>query len=98
LVSNLIPQAPDSGAIMLIDVRDPQDIVGLFAGEDKGEKPLNIHKDVACWYSQVFKAAFNSRFKEGETQQYTLSDAARRTVRLLIHVSRAVLLKTAFIN
>lgn len=72
---------------MLIDIRDPQDIVGLFAGADEGEKPMNIHKDVACWYSPVFKAAFNSQFLEGENQTYHLEDANRRTVRLLIHVN-----------
>ncbi|KAE9381284.1 hypothetical protein N431DRAFT_392327 [Stipitochalara longipes BDJ] len=64
---------------------NPQDVVGLYAGVDHGEKPLNIHKDVACFYSPVFKAAFNSQFIEGEEQKYRLEDASPRTVRLLIH-------------
>ncbi|PMD39677.1 hypothetical protein L207DRAFT_583537 [Hyaloscypha variabilis F] len=66
---------------------DPQDVVGLYAGEDRGEKPLNIHKDVACFYSPVFKAAFNSQFIEGEEQKCRLEDTNPRTVRLLIHGS-----------
>lgn len=72
---------------MLIPNRDPQDVVGLYAGEDRGEKALNIHKDIACFYSPVFKAAFNSQFIEGEEQKYRLEDASPRAVRLLIHVS-----------
>ncbi|KAF8848134.1 hypothetical protein BDZ45DRAFT_539644, partial [Acephala macrosclerotiorum] len=61
------------------------DIVTLFAAEDESAKPLKIHKDVACHYSPVFKAAFNSKFTEGETQTYKLEDVGQRTVRLLIH-------------
>jgi hypothetical protein len=72
--------------------RDPENIVKLYAGEDETEKPLSLHKQVACYYSPVFKAAFNSRFKEGETQTYKLEEATQRAVRLLIHVSTASLL------
>ncbi|CZR51148.1 uncharacterized protein PAC_01023 [Phialocephala subalpina] len=64
---------------------DPENIVTLFAAEDESAKPLKIHKDVACHYSPVFKAAFNSRFTEGETQTYKLEDVGQKTVRLLIH-------------
>ncbi|KAE9376510.1 hypothetical protein N431DRAFT_332035 [Stipitochalara longipes BDJ] len=35
------------------------------------EKVL-LHKDFLCYYSPFFNAAFNSRFKEGLTQQMTL--------------------------
>jgi hypothetical protein len=73
--------------VLIARNRDPQDVVGLYAGEGRGEKPLNIHKDVACFYSPVFKAAFNSQFIEGEEQKYRLEDTNPRTVRLLIHVS-----------
>lgn len=68
-------------------IRDPEDIVTLFAAKDESGKPLKVHKDVACHYSPVFKAAFNSKFTEGETQTYKLEDVGQRTVRLLIHVS-----------
>ena len=35
--------------------RDPQDVVGLYAGVDHGEKPLNVLKDVACFTRQFSK-------------------------------------------
>ena len=79
-------------AIYLTCDRDPEDVVKLYAGEDETQKPLNLHKQIACYYSPVFKAAFNSQFKEGETQTYKLSDTGQRAVRLLIHVSTASLL------
>jgi hypothetical protein len=79
-------------AIYLTCDRDPENVVKLFAGEDETQKPLNLHKQVACYYSPVFKAAFNSQFKEGETQTYKLEDAGQRAVRLLIHVSTSSLL------
>jgi hypothetical protein len=34
-----------------------------------------IQKEVAVLYSQVFKAAFNSDFVEGQTQTYNLEGA-----------------------
>lgn len=33
---------------------------------------FSIHKDFICHYSPFFKAAFNSNFKEGQTQEITL--------------------------
>jgi hypothetical protein len=59
--------------LYLTHSRDPEDIVKLYAGEDETEKPLSVHKQVACYYSPVFKAAFNGRFEEGETRANTLS-------------------------
>ncbi|KAL2072754.1 hypothetical protein VTL71DRAFT_12097 [Oculimacula yallundae] len=53
---------------------DPEDIVTLIAGEDLSEKPMNVHKEVACHYSPVLKAAFNRRFQEGESQTYRIED------------------------
>jgi hypothetical protein len=79
-------------AIYLTSNRDLEDVVKLYASEDETEKPLSLHKQVACYYSPVFKAAFNSKFKEGVTQTYKLEDATQRAVRLLIHVSTASLL------
>lgn len=56
------------------------------------DKPLNVHKEVACYYSPVFRAAFNSKFKEGTGQWYRLEDVGSRgdgvdVVKLMIHVS-----------
>ncbi|TVY34856.1 hypothetical protein LSUB1_G005412 [Lachnellula subtilissima] len=48
---------------------------------------LISHRELACYYSPVFKAAFNSRFVGGETQTYGLDDVRPAVARLLIHVS-----------
>lgn len=44
-----------------------------------------VHKDYACHYSPVLKAALNSQFIEGQTQTYTLEDVEMSTGKLLIH-------------
>jgi hypothetical protein len=53
-----------SFAIYLTCNRDPEDVVKLYAGEDETQKPLSLHKQIACYYSPVFKAAFNSLRRE----------------------------------
>ncbi|TVY15074.1 hypothetical protein LARI1_G006127 [Lachnellula arida] len=64
-----------------------QDTVTIRAGDAATGRDLIAHRDLACYYSPVFKAAFNSRFIEGETQKYTLEDVSPAVARLLIHVS-----------
>lgn len=61
--------------------------VTLLAAGDKDAKPLEIHREVVCYYSPIFRAASNSRLKEGETQEYRIEDTSRKLVKLLIHVS-----------
>ncbi|TVY73309.1 hypothetical protein LSUE1_G005522 [Lachnellula suecica] len=66
--------------------RDPKDVVTIQAGNDEtGKEVLIVHKAIACYYSAVFKAAFNSVFVEVATQVYTLEDVSPGLVRLLIH-------------
>lgn len=37
-------------------------------------KKFLVHKSFVCYHSPVLKAAFNSKFEEGETQTYKLAD------------------------
>lgn len=50
---------------------------------DNPEKFM-VHKEVACYHSPVFDAAFNSEFIEGQTQAYRLDDTTPRAFRLLV--------------
>lgn len=43
-----------------------------------------MHKEVACYHSPVFNAAFNSDFIEGQTQTYRLEDTTTRAFKLLV--------------
>ncbi len=62
-------------------------MVILEAVNDESQKSQKVHRDVACHYSPIFKAAFNSNFVEGQTQTYRLEDVSQQTVKSLIHVS-----------
>jgi hypothetical protein len=62
--------------------RKPNQMVTLYAG-DSGEA-FTVHKEFACHYSPVLKAAFNSNFVEGQTQTYRLQETTERAVRLLV--------------
>jgi len=47
---------------------------------------FQVHKDFACHYSPVFRAAFeNDRFIEGETQTYTLVDVKQGVFHHLVN-------------
>jgi hypothetical protein len=48
-------------------------------------KKFIVHKEFACYYSPVFKAAFNSDFYEGQTQTYRIFDTPESAVCLLVH-------------
>lgn len=45
-------------------------MVTIYVGPER--KAFRVHKEVACLYSPVLRAAFNSNFIEGQTQTYTL--------------------------
>lgn len=42
-----------------------------------------VHKEFAIYHSPVLKAAFNSNFIEGKTQEYGLHDINEEVARLL---------------
>ncbi|KAE9374856.1 hypothetical protein N431DRAFT_481996 [Stipitochalara longipes BDJ] len=59
----------------------PTEMVTFLVG--KNEERFNVHKEFACHYSPVLKAAFNSNFIEGQTQTYRLEDMRPSAFRLL---------------
>jgi hypothetical protein len=63
--------------------RKPNQVVTLYAGDNN--EVFTVHKEFACHYSPVLKAAFNSNFIEGHTQTYRLQETTKRAVRLLVH-------------
>ncbi|KAL3417828.1 ankyrin repeat-containing protein [Phlyctema vagabunda] len=50
----------------------------------KREEAFFVHREVACHYSPVFRAAFNSLFAEGMTQMYRMEDVTPQTFKLLL--------------
>lgn len=48
-----------------------------------GEQRFTIHKDFACHYSPVLRAAFNGPFIEGQTQEYRFQDTTEGAVHQL---------------
>ena len=64
---------------------NPNSFVTLIAGQDDNSKSCGVHKDFACHYSPVLKAAFASSFVEGQTQTYKLPDATEEATALLVH-------------
>ncbi|KAL2072756.1 hypothetical protein VTL71DRAFT_12099 [Oculimacula yallundae] len=64
---------------------NPTDFVTLIAGDGETAKEFGVHKDFACHYSPVLKAAFHSSFVEGRTQVYKLPEYDEDIVKLLVH-------------
>ncbi|TVY41602.1 hypothetical protein LOCC1_G007766 [Lachnellula occidentalis] len=60
----------------------PAQLVTFKIGPDLTE--FVVHKEFACHYSPVLKAAFESEFIEGQTQTYTLDDTTEGAFRMLV--------------
>lgn len=56
----------------------------FYIGKGENMKEFVIHKEFACHYSPVFKAAFNSGFIEDQTQTYQLADTNPQVFQLLV--------------
>jgi hypothetical protein len=52
--------------------------------ETTQEQTFLIHKDFICYYSEFFAAAFNGKFKEGQTQSMNLDDIDPDAFALLV--------------
>jgi len=68
----------------LIISRNSHELVTLLVGKGTNVKKFVLHKDFACYYSPVFKAAFNGNFIEGQTQEYHLEDVSEETAQFLV--------------
>ncbi|KAN0103412.1 hypothetical protein V8E51_011725 [Hyaloscypha variabilis] len=62
----------------------PVELVTFIVSKDGVEETFPVHKEHACYYSPVLKAAFNSDFIEGQTQTYRLEDTNPKIFSLLI--------------
>ncbi|TVY34944.1 hypothetical protein LSUB1_G007432 [Lachnellula subtilissima] len=60
-------------------------VVTILAGSGEKEEKFIVHKQFACHYSPLFKAAFESGFIEGQTQTYKLDDVEPKFVQVLLH-------------
>jgi hypothetical protein len=69
--------------LVLIINSKTDEFVTLFAGDNP--QKFVVHKEFACHYSPVLKAAFNSNFIEGQTQTYRLEDTSVDALRLLLY-------------
>ncbi|KAG4412671.1 hypothetical protein IFR04_014174 [Cadophora malorum] len=63
---------------------DGKSLVTFMFGPDPNPTEFLIHKEVVCQQSEVLAAAFNSGFKEGQTQTYRLEDTTDRGFRLFM--------------
>ncbi|KAI4738499.1 hypothetical protein E4T50_11054 [Aureobasidium sp. EXF-12298] len=67
---------PSTGAVSTPDKKASaehfQGIVTLIVGKEK--KAYNLHKDLLCFYSDYFRAAFNGSFKEAAERKLELPD------------------------
>ncbi|KAE9374854.1 hypothetical protein N431DRAFT_372796, partial [Stipitochalara longipes BDJ] len=62
----------------------PNEMVTFLIGKAGSEEPFSVHKEFACYYSPVLKAAFDSSFIEGQTQIYRLEDVNSIAFRLFV--------------
>ncbi|KAN0103457.1 hypothetical protein V8E51_011770 [Hyaloscypha variabilis] len=78
-------ERPDAQAknakTLLPNFSQPTEMVTFLVGKD--EERFSVHKEFACHYSPVLKAAFDSNFIEGQTQTYPLQDMLPSAFRLL---------------
>ncbi|KAH0009655.1 hypothetical protein KCU78_g10623, partial [Aureobasidium melanogenum] len=70
---------PSSGAVSTPDkqltTEHFQDTVNLIVGKNK--KAYTLHKDLLCFYSNYFRAAFNGSFKEAAERKLELPDVEK---------------------
>ncbi|TVY73265.1 hypothetical protein LSUE1_G005767 [Lachnellula suecica] len=72
------------------DVQNENNETGVESFNEKNrehrkiETKFIVHKEIACHYSPVWNAAFNSSFIEGQTQIYRLEDTTARAFKLLV--------------
>jgi len=61
------------------------EFVTLVAGKGESSEEFGVHKEFACHYSPVLRAAFKSSFVVGRTQTYRFEEVAIDIVRLLVN-------------
>ncbi|KAK0126628.1 hypothetical protein ONS95_008214 [Cadophora gregata] len=66
-------------------ISNPASMVTLTTGSGHSIKNFVVHKNFACHYSPVLRAAFDSNFIEGQTQVYHFQDTEETVVILLVN-------------
>ena len=69
-------------SIELISYEEPQKIVYVKVGED--QQRFGINKDLICFHSPSFRAAFDGSFQEATTTEVTLGTTDAKTFGLLV--------------
>jgi len=72
---------------VLIDLLSskPQQFVTIIVSKASTEQKFVIHKELICFHSPFFNAAFNGKFIEGETQEMRMDDVDEETFGQLVH-------------
>ncbi|KAH7417491.1 hypothetical protein BKA64DRAFT_636849 [Cadophora sp. MPI-SDFR-AT-0126] len=78
-------RSPASKSKTRATISNPTSMATLTTGSGHSIKQFVVHKDFACHYSPVLKAAFNSNFLEGRTQVYHLDDVEEEVGSLLVN-------------
>ncbi|CZR51139.1 uncharacterized protein PAC_01014 [Phialocephala subalpina] len=65
------------------DFSEPALTVAFFVTENGKTEKLLVHKEHACYYSPIFKAALNSSSQEGRTGEYGVEGTTLRAFKLL---------------
>ncbi|KAK0100251.1 hypothetical protein ONS96_007534 [Cadophora gregata f. sp. sojae] len=66
-------------------ISNPASMVTLTTGSGDSIKNFVVHKDFACHYSPVLRAAFNSNSIEGQTQVYHFQNTEEKVVILAVN-------------
>ncbi|KAF8851444.1 hypothetical protein BDZ45DRAFT_695896 [Acephala macrosclerotiorum] len=74
----------EASSSVLIDPSDPGGIVKLLVGGRKKPTEFIVHKEMACYNSPVFKAAFDAPVNGDRCQVYKLPHIDKETARLLL--------------
>lgn len=57
-------------------------MITISVGQGEDVPKFKVHKEFAIYHSPALKAAFNSSFVEGQTQEYCLHDINEEVARL----------------
>jgi hypothetical protein len=63
----------------------PAQFVTVIVSKAPTEQKFVVHKELICFHSPFFNAAFNGKFIEGQTQEMRMDDVDEETFGQLVH-------------
>jgi BTB/POZ domain len=63
----------------------PPQFVTIIVSKPPTEQKFVVHKELICFHSPFFHAAFNGKFTEGQTQEMRMDDVDEETFGQLVH-------------